>query len=283
MPADEAPVTIGALSAATGVSVSVLRSWEQRYGFPQAMRSSGGHRRYSASTIARIDDVLRQRAGGLSLGAAIALVREHGRSRSRSFAEGVRACWSHLQPQLLTKRAMLAFSRVLEDECCARADRPLVIGAFQHERFYRMSERRWRSLHSTARAVVALADFPGDVVEHDAPVEIALGEHAAALREWVVICDAPDRSACLIGWERPVTPATGRVFEAVWSADPAVVRDATEIAIGLATSRDPVHERLRDGLRPPSTDATAALRLAELVAVRVAESLDVTDLAAGRS
>jgi DICT domain-containing protein len=282
MPADEAPVTIGALSAATGVSVSVLRSWEQRYGFPQAMRSSGGHRRYAASTIARIDDVLRHRAGGLSLGAAIALVREQGRSRSRSFAEGMRACWSHLQPQLLTKRAMLAFSRVIEDECCARADRPLVIGAFQHERFYRLSERRWRSLHSTARAVVALADFAGDVVEHDAPVEIALGEHAAALREWVVICDAPDRSACLIGWERPASPATGRVFEAVWSADPAVVRDATEIAIGLATSRDPVHERLRDGLRPPSTDATAALRLAELVAMRVAESLDVANLAAGQ-
>jgi DICT domain-containing protein len=254
--------------------VSVLRSWEQRFGFPEATRSDGGHRRYPAATIAEIDEVLRHRGGGLSLGAAIELVRGQRSARAQSFASGLRSRWSHLQPQLLTKRAMLALSRVIEEECCARADRPTVVGAFQREHFYRMSERRWRSLHSTARAVVVFADFAGDRVDADAPLEIALGDQAAARREWVVICDAPDRSACLVGWERPLIPDAGRIFEAIWTVDPFVVRDATEVAAGLAASRDPSLAQFRAALGPPASDSTAALHLAELIAMRVAAALE---------
>jgi DICT domain-containing protein len=271
---DDALVTIGTLSSETGVSVSVLRSWEQRYEFPRATRSAGGHRRYPASTVRQVADVLRHRAAGLSLGAAISMVDVHDRPRSHSFAAGLRGRWAHLQPQLLTKRAMLAFSRVIEDECCARAERPTVIGAFQEERFYRQSEDRWRSLFRTAGTVMVLADFAADRVERGTPIEVGLGEQTGARREWVVICDAPDRSACLVGWERPVTPQGGRTFEAIWTVDPTVVRDATELAIGLAAARDPRHAVLRDRLGPPSSDPDAALQLAELIAVRVVAMLE---------
>jgi hypothetical protein len=39
-------LTIGALSAATGVPVETLRTWERRYGFPVAARKPSGHRVY---------------------------------------------------------------------------------------------------------------------------------------------------------------------------------------------------------------------------------------------
>lgn len=45
-------LSIGDLSAATGISVDALRVWERRYGRPQAQRLPSGHRRYAESDAA---------------------------------------------------------------------------------------------------------------------------------------------------------------------------------------------------------------------------------------
>lgn len=47
-------LSIGALSAATGVPVETIRSWERRYGFPVAERKPSGHRVYALDTVARL-------------------------------------------------------------------------------------------------------------------------------------------------------------------------------------------------------------------------------------
>jgi methanogenic corrinoid protein MtbC1 len=47
-------LSIGALSAAIGVPVDTIRSWERRYGFPVAERTPSGHRVYSLATIPRL-------------------------------------------------------------------------------------------------------------------------------------------------------------------------------------------------------------------------------------
>lgn len=47
-------LTIGALSAAAGVPVETLRTWERRYGFPVAARKPSGHRVYALETVARL-------------------------------------------------------------------------------------------------------------------------------------------------------------------------------------------------------------------------------------
>ena len=59
-----APVGIGALSTATGVPVSTLRTWERRYGFPQPQRTEGGHRLYAPETVDRLLWVQRALAAG---------------------------------------------------------------------------------------------------------------------------------------------------------------------------------------------------------------------------
>jgi DNA-binding transcriptional MerR regulator len=47
-------LTIGALARATGVPVETLRTWERRYGFPEAERTHTGHRRYTLDTVERV-------------------------------------------------------------------------------------------------------------------------------------------------------------------------------------------------------------------------------------
>ena len=52
----------------------------------------------------------------------------------------------------LPKPALLALSHAIEDESCAGALRPLLIGAFQRHPFYEASRARWSELARTAEA-----------------------------------------------------------------------------------------------------------------------------------
>ena len=59
----EKTISIGAVSSATGIPISTLRTWERRYGFPIAERSEGGQRLYNIDIIRHlrlINDALKQ-------------------------------------------------------------------------------------------------------------------------------------------------------------------------------------------------------------------------------
>ena len=47
-------LSIGALSRASGIPVPTLRTWESRYGYPEAQRKPSGHRLYAASNVPRL-------------------------------------------------------------------------------------------------------------------------------------------------------------------------------------------------------------------------------------
>jgi methanogenic corrinoid protein MtbC1 len=47
-------LSIGALSAATGIPAETIRTWERRYGFPVAQRKPSGHRLYPLDTVVRL-------------------------------------------------------------------------------------------------------------------------------------------------------------------------------------------------------------------------------------
>ncbi|HSE27084.1 MAG TPA: MerR family transcriptional regulator, partial [Gemmatimonadales bacterium] len=53
-PVADGLLSIGALSAATGVPVETIRTWERRYGFPVAERKPSGHRVYPLTTVPRL-------------------------------------------------------------------------------------------------------------------------------------------------------------------------------------------------------------------------------------
>ena len=141
--------------------------------FPSPSRLPGGHRRYSERDVESVLDVLRLRAQGLSLPAAIAQSRRHASGETSVFA-GLRRRRPEIAPASLPKQTVLALSNAIEDEYLARATRGLVFGSFQRERFYRIAQRRWRELARTADLAVAVAGFERADEPFGSPAEVPI-------------------------------------------------------------------------------------------------------------
>ncbi|HEY6933316.1 MAG TPA: DICT sensory domain-containing protein [Marmoricola sp.] len=230
-------LTIGDLAARTGVPPATLRSWEARYGFPRPTRRNGGHRRYAEADVASVLELLRHRESGLALEAAVRRVTS-GVIPTRSVYAELRRRHSELTPVVLSKSSVVALSHALEDECCARAEEPLLFGGFQRDRFFRASYARWVELARTARSTVVFSDITVPPAPRPGrPIEVPLPREAPLNREWLVVCDAPDLPACMAALERPGTdarPDSHRRFEVVWTVDPQAVRHASRVATALA-------------------------------------------------
>jgi DICT domain-containing protein len=277
-------LSIGELARRTDVPAATLRSWEDRYGFPRPHRLAGGHRRYDQGDIGLIEAVVRLRAAGMSLHAAITQATSATGQPEPSVFAGLRRRHPGLIPQVLRKATLLALTRAIEDECCARAERPVLFAAFQQQRFFLQSQPRWNELARTARAVIVFADFGepagagGPPPESAAPIKVPLAADAPARREWTLVCDSPDYPACVTGWEFPGQPRAadaGRRFEAIWSVDPQVVRDAAVICAQLARSAHPGLGPLLDALpSEPPAPASADLRRAAGLLTRMTSYLE---------
>ncbi|WP_457207061.1 DICT sensory domain-containing protein [Nocardioides sp. P5_C9_2] len=235
-------LTIGRLAERTGVPPATLRSWELRYGFPSPVRLAGGHRRYADSDVAAVLEVLRHRDAGLALEAAVRRATTTA-LQSRSVYAELRRGHPGLTSQLLSKASLLAISRAIEDECCARAEEPLLFGGFQRDAFLRSSYSRWVELARTARTAVVFTDLAAPQEPRPGlPIEVPLPRDAPLNREWLVICDAPDLPACMAAVERPGQEGVAdsrRRFEAVWTVDPQAVRHASRVAAALADEYRP--------------------------------------------
>src|SRR5947209_9585062 len=205
-------LSIGEIANRSGVAVGTLRMWESRYGFPDPQRLASGHRRYTELDLERVRTVVRAREDGLPLPMAIERARLLSEQTRPSVFGALREQFPHLHPHVLTSRALRHISNAIEDECCARAPHPVLFACFQHERFYRRSQARWQELARTADYAFVLADFPdgGDMDAH--PAEVRLPPDDPMMREWVVVCDAPELSVCLTAWER-LRPDEERRFE----------------------------------------------------------------------
>lgn len=69
-PEEEATFGIGDLARRSGVPVTTIRAWEQRYGFLSPLRSPGGHRRFGEEDLRRIAAVQLLVREGVTLAAA---------------------------------------------------------------------------------------------------------------------------------------------------------------------------------------------------------------------
>ncbi|HET9384683.1 MAG TPA: MerR family DNA-binding transcriptional regulator [Gemmatimonadales bacterium] len=63
-PTPDGRLTIGTLSAATGIPPETIRTWERRYGFPKAERKPSGHRVYPLAAVPRLRRVAQAIARG---------------------------------------------------------------------------------------------------------------------------------------------------------------------------------------------------------------------------
>jgi DICT domain-containing protein len=237
---DESPgLSIGDIANRSSVAVGTLRMWESRYGFPAPERLPSGHRRYSEQDLEQVQSVVTAREEGLPLGMAIDRARLLAESPRPSVYGALRERFPHLHPHVLTKPALIRITHAIEDECRVRSQRPVLLGCFQRERFYRDAEPRWRELSRGADCAIVLADFAQRGDPADGPIEVPIAPDDPLIREWAFVCDAAELPACLIGWERPGGDSMARRFEAVWTVEPEVVREAARTIGRLATRSEP--------------------------------------------
>jgi DICT domain-containing protein len=269
----ESELTTAQLAQRTGLSAGTLRMWESRHGFPEPSRLPGGHRRYSAGDAEQVREVVRLRDQGLSLSAAIERVRTRRRAPAGSVFAGLRRRRPDVAPTVLPKPVVLALSRAIEDEYCARAADGVLVGCFQRERFYRQAERRWRELARTAGLAVALADFAQRADAAQGPIEVPIDRGHALSREWAVLISAHGMTACLAAWEQPAEEELGdrtRRFEVLWSFDPAVVSEAVAVAAVLVSGLDAeIAARLDAARDQGSADPEPALHAGGALAQRM--------------
>jgi MerR family transcriptional regulator, light-induced transcriptional regulator len=274
---EEPSLSIGDVVRATGLGEATLRAWERRYGFPQPRREPSGHRRYPPDEVERILRVVAERERGIALPLAIERARGGSTGVPSLFAQ-LRERRPDLQPMTVRKRHLAPLARAIEEESAARAERSLLIGSFQRERFYRRSEARWRDLASGAASAFVFADFERLREPANAPAELPIDRSHPISREWALICAAPEHGACMVAWEPPGRTRPGdaqREFELLLSVEPAVVREAAEAAIALAAPIAPeVAAQSRDymeELAPPR--AETQLRLSSAITARLLTSL----------
>ncbi|HEX8049841.1 MAG TPA: DICT sensory domain-containing protein [Solirubrobacterales bacterium] len=271
------PLSIGEVVRATGLTEATLRAWERRYDFPQPQREPSGHRRYEPDEVERIIRVLAERERGIALPIAIERARLAPAGVPSLFAQ-LRERRPGLQPMTIRKRHLTPLAHAIEEESAARAERALLIGSFQRERFYRQSEPRWRELSQGAECAFVFADFEAAREPAGAPAELPISRSHPVSREWALICEAPEHGACMVAWEPPGRSAPGdpeREFELLLSVEPAVVREAAETATALAAPLAPdVAARARAYLEQPAPVATESqLRLSSAITARLLSSL----------
>lgn len=245
--------------------------WEQRHGVPRPQRLESGHRRYSEADVKLIDRVVRERAAGLELRAAIAAAQRAepaAAAEEDSIHAGLRRRRPELDPYLLSKRVLVSMSHAIEDECGVSGQRAMLFGSFQRERFYRCAEPRWRDLAGPARCAIVLADFATLREPAGAPAEVPIDRSEPLGREWSLICDGPELSALLSAWEHPGqddVPDGQRAFETVWSIDRGLVRDAAIVASSIVGRSAPhLTEPIGAALAEPAGDASGSAAIESL-------------------
>jgi DNA-binding transcriptional MerR regulator len=261
--------SIGVLAARTGLTPAVLRTWDNRFGFPAGGRSATGHRRYSEDDVRQVRRVVEVRDTGVPLRLAIDSVTRDGRREGAdSVHAALAAAFPDLRPQRMGRHPLLAVSHAIEDESLARADRPVVLGAFQEGHRFEHSRHRWDELARTASWAAVVADFD-DALPADPsarPARCQLAADSPMRREWTVVTLSPAHAAVVSAWEVPSAPGEEPVYEALISTH----RPAVTVAAGVlceaaraAGAHPPADvERLLDASAAgPATSAVDADRM----------------------
>ena len=241
----------------TGIAAATIRMWEQRYGFPEPARTASGYRVYTDEDVAMLRRVVAYREDGLSVPAALDRARAStGVSDHPSIFGAIASSEEPVPVRRLRKRTLLAISRAIEDETLARAAAPVVVGAFQAIRNFTPVAHRYDRMARNADACIVFADFPALRARDGHPTEIPITSDDALGNEWAVVVDAPGYAVCLLAWETPESsrddhlPDRERIFEALWTLDPRVVRRASLAGAALVGRVDEaLGERLEQMLR----------------------------------
>lgn len=271
--------SIGSLAQRTGLTPNVLRTWENRFGFPTGRRTAAGHRRFTEADVVLVDEVLAARERGVPLQLAVETVVQRSRQTS---AESVHAAlirdFPDLRPQRLGKSTLIAASHAIEDECLARADRAVVLGTFQEGHKFARSLHRWEELGRTATWSAVLADFAGDTAlpsdVHARPARCQLPDDSPLLREWTVVILSPTFTAVLAAWQVPSPAGQSPTYESVISLRRAPAVAAARVIVAGARAAGAVPPSEVDEMLASPTAGLTTMPDADRMLLRVLEQMD---------
>ncbi len=228
--------SIGVLADRTGLTPTVLRTWDNRFGFPAGTRSPSGHRRFSDADVDLVRQVQDLRSSGVSLGTAIATVERRRRRPDESVHAVLARDHPHLGRQRLGRRALVAASYAVEDEALARGERPLVLASFQAGHRFTDQRHRWDELARTAAWSAVVAEFDDRLPADPAatPARCQLPGGSALRREWTVLTLTDSRAALVSAWEVPVAAGAAPVYESVISGHRPAVVAAARVLLDVA-------------------------------------------------
>jgi len=268
-------LSIGALAERTGVTPNVLRTWENRFGFPAGRRTTSGHRRFTEADVLLVSEVLEARERGVPL--HLAVDAGTGEIAAHVLTEGhADDAFPDLRSQRLGKTTLLAASHAIEDECLARADRSVVLGTFQEGHKFARSRHRWDELARTATWSAVLADFDeGLAADPQArPARCQLSGDSPMRREWTVVTLSPSFAAVLAAWEVPTPEGRPATYEAVITMRRAAALAAARVIVATARSAGATPPpEVEEMLTAPASGETT-MTDADRVLLRVLERVD---------
>lgn len=270
---------IGALARRTGVTPNVLRTWENRFGFPASRRTAAGHRRFTEDDVLLVGEVLAARDQGVPLQLAVESIVERSRQESAASVHAVLIRdFPDLQAQRLGKSTLIAASHAIEDECLARADRAVVLGTFQQGHKFARSLHRWEELGRTAIWSAVLADFTGDpALPADVrarPARCQLLDDSPLRREWTVVILSPTFTAVLAAWQVPTSAGASANYEAVISLRRAPAVAAARVIVAGARAAGALPPPEVSAMLASPTAGLTAMPHADRVLLRVLERMD---------
>jgi hypothetical protein len=124
-------LSIGALSAATGIPADTIRTWERRYGFPVSARKPSGHRVYSLDTVPRLRLISQ------------ALERGHRAAEVVAAPERTLEALVATLPLLPTISAAPRSPRVAAGAAASPVDLFQPVREFDHDRLQRTFQAEW--------------------------------------------------------------------------------------------------------------------------------------------
>ncbi len=189
----------------------------------------------------------------------------------------------------VTKSTLVATSHLIETLVYDHDERCALVSGFQHGRHWAVERDRYLALAGENDVIAVFAGrepLPGLGVDH---VGLRLRTGDPLAQEWFVLALGPGLAITLCGLDgdahvAQLTPVreADRLFDVVWSVDPAVAAVAARVVVEALHRTSPaaaavVAERLADAGRRPPTPAEAA-RATDALLAGMVQRLEATRL-----
>lgn len=142
----------------------------------------------------------------------------------------------NLRAQLYFKSSLTALSHAMEDQVLAETEarNPLIIAAFQRERFYRQEAHRYRRIAEKSNQIYVLSAPETEFKNSSGIYEtVAFTPEDALAQEWHLVVIGNQYASCLICRERSTQDKSdsNRRFEGIWTFDRQVSQAAGKLLL----------------------------------------------------